>query len=62
MPQGGVAAAEQRLCSGGTTGCGVLGLGMAAAWGDGALGRARACLRREGPGISKPRLGMEGRR
>ena len=32
MPQGGVAAAEQRLCSGGTTGRGVLGLGAAIVW------------------------------
>ena len=32
MPQGGVAAAEQRLCSCGTTGRGVLGLGAAIVW------------------------------
>ena len=29
MPQGGMAAVEQRLCSGGAMGCGVLGLGAA---------------------------------
>ena len=29
MPQGGLAAVEQRLCSGGAMGCGVLGLGAA---------------------------------
>ena len=33
MPQGGVAVAGQRLCSGGSTGRGVLGLGAALAWG-----------------------------
>ena len=32
MPQGGVAKAEQRLYSSGTTGRGVLGLGAAIVW------------------------------
>jgi len=32
MPQGGVATAEQQLCSGGTTGRGVLVLGAAIVW------------------------------
>jgi hypothetical protein len=35
-----VAAAEQRLCSGGKTGRGVLGFGAALAWGMGFLGVA----------------------
>ena len=49
MPQGGVAAAEQRLCSGGTTGHGVLRLGMAAAWGDGAHGEGQGVFKKGRP-------------
>ena len=51
MPQGGVAAAEQRLCSGGTTGRGVLGLGAAIVWGMGFLVR-RGWLKGAEPKIS----------
>ena len=45
MPQGGMAGAEQRLCSGGTTGRGVLGLGAAIVWGDGIPGATRVVKR-----------------
>jgi hypothetical protein len=58
MPQGGVAVVEQRICSGGTTGRGVLGLGAATAeWGgaDGATGvfkgRSQGSRVRLGKGI-----------
>ena len=51
MPQGGMAGAEQRLCSGGTTGRGVLGLGAAIVWGMGFLVR-RGWLKGAEPEIS----------
>ena len=62
MPQGGVAAAEQRLCSGGTTGRGVLALGAALAWGMGFLVR-RGWLKGAEPEISAcaPRIGIPAR-
>ena len=51
MPQGGVATAEQRLYSDGTTGHGVLGLGAAIVWGMGFLVR-REWLKGAEPEIS----------
>ena len=59
MPQGGVAAAEQQLCSSGMTGHGVLGLWAALAWGMGFLVQ-RGWLKGAEPEISAcaPRIGI----